>query len=36
MHTGGVEMLTVVDETGRDRLIPMASDIVVKIDQSRS
>ena len=35
MHTGGVEMLKVVDETGRDRLIPMASDIVVKIDQDR-
>ena len=33
MHTGGVEMLSVVDETGRDRLIPMASDIVVEIDK---
>jgi len=33
MRTGGVEILKVVDETGRDRLIPMASDIVVKIDK---
>jgi 16S rRNA processing protein RimM len=31
-RTGGVEILTVVDETGRDKLIPMASDIVVAID----
>jgi 16S rRNA processing protein RimM len=35
MHTGGVEMLSVVDETGRDRLIPMAGDIVVEIDKER-
>jgi 16S rRNA processing protein RimM len=35
MHTGGVEMLSVVDDTGRDRLIPMASDIVVKIDKDQ-
>src|ERR1051325_10098299 len=34
MHTGGVEMLkVVVDESGRDRLIPMADDIVVEIDK---
>jgi 16S rRNA processing protein RimM len=33
MHTGGVENLAVIDETGRDRLIPMASDIVVEIDK---
>ena len=33
MHTGGVEMLSVVDETGRDRLIPMAGDIVIEIDK---
>ncbi|HYT50135.1 MAG TPA: ribosome maturation factor RimM, partial [Pyrinomonadaceae bacterium] len=33
MRTGGVEILKVVDETGRDRLIPMASDIVVEIDK---
>jgi 16S rRNA processing protein RimM len=35
MHTGGVEMLSVVDEAGRDRLIPMVSDIVVEIDQEK-
>jgi 16S rRNA processing protein RimM len=35
MHTGGVEMLKVVDESGRDQLIPMASDIVVEIDKER-
>src|ERR1051325_6029020 len=32
MHPGGVEMLKVVDESARDRLIPMAADIVVEID----
>ena len=35
MRTGGVELLTVVDETGRDRLIPMAADIVVEIDKDK-
>jgi len=35
MHTGGVEMLSVLDETGRDRLIPMASDIVIEIDKDQ-
>ena len=35
MHTGGVEMLSVLDETGRDRLIPMADDIVVEIDKAQ-
>jgi len=35
MHTGGVEMLKVVDESGRDRLIPMAADIVVEIDKEQ-
>jgi 16S rRNA processing protein RimM len=35
MHTGGVEMLSVVDETGRDRLVPMAGDIVVEIDKAK-
>lgn len=35
MRTGGVEILTVIDETGRDRLIPMASDIVVEIDKDK-
>ncbi len=33
MRTGGVEILTVVDEDGRDRMIPMASDIVIEIDK---
>jgi 16S rRNA processing protein RimM len=32
MRTGGVELLTVVDVEGRERLIPMAGDIVVAID----
>lgn len=35
MRTGGVEILKVVDETGRDRLIPMASDIVLEIDKEK-
>ena len=35
MHTGGVEILSVVDEKGRDRMIPMASDIVVEIDKEK-
>ena len=35
MRTGGVELLKVVDETGRDRLIPMASDIVIEIDKQK-
>lgn len=35
MHTGGVEMLSVVDQTGRDRLIPMSNDIVVEIDKEK-
>lgn len=35
MRTGGVEILKVVDETGRDRLIPMASDIVIEIDKEK-
>jgi len=35
MRTGGVEILKVVDESGGDRLIPMASDIVVEIDKNR-
>ena len=33
MRTGGVEILKVVDESGGDRLIPMASDIVIEIDK---
>lgn len=32
MRTGGVELLKVLDAGGRDRLIPMASDICVRID----
>ena len=32
MRTGGVEILAVVDPTGREMLIPMASDICVGID----
>ena len=35
MRTGGVELLTVVDASGRDRLIPMAGDIVVEIDKEK-
>lgn len=35
MRTGGVELLKVFDENGRDRLIPMASDIVVEIDKEK-
>ena len=35
MRTGGVEILKAVDETGRDRLIPMASEIVVEIDKEK-
>ena len=35
MRTGGVELLSVVDESGRDRLIPMAEDIVVEIDKEK-
>lgn len=34
MRTGGVELLVVEDETGRERLIPMAQPIVVDIDIS--
>lgn len=32
MRTGGVELLAVVDDAGRERLVPMASDICVEID----
>jgi 16S rRNA processing protein RimM len=35
MRPGGVELLSVVDESDRDRLIPMASDIVVQIDKEK-
>jgi 16S rRNA processing protein RimM len=32
MRTGGVELLVVEDESGRERLIPMAQAIVIDID----
>jgi len=32
MRTGGVEILVVSDDTGREFLVPMASDICVKVD----
>ena|SRR2546423_5841432 len=35
VRTGGVEILKVFDENGRDRLIPMASDIVIEIDKEK-
>ena len=35
MRTGGVEILKVFDDAGQDRLIPMASDIVVAIDKEQ-
>lgn len=35
IRTGGVELLSVVDETGGDRLIPMAADIVIAIDKEK-
>ncbi len=35
MRTGGVEMLMVVDEAERERLIPMAGDIVIAIDKEK-
>lgn len=35
MHTGGVEILVVAGETGREMLIPMARDICLEIDVAR-
>jgi len=35
MRTGGVEMLVVADESGRDYLVPMAASIVIDIDKAR-
>jgi 16S rRNA processing protein RimM len=35
MRTGGVEMLVVTDESGRDYLVPMAASIVIDIDTAR-
>ncbi len=34
LRTGGVELLVVADETGREYLIPMAESIVLNIDTS--
>ena len=35
MRTGGVEILKIVDDDGRDRMVPMAADIVVEIDKEK-
>jgi 16S rRNA processing protein RimM len=35
MQTGGVEVLVVADDSGRDFLIPMAEEICVEIDPER-
>jgi 16S rRNA processing protein RimM len=35
MRTGGVELLVVAEETGREHLIPMVQSIVLKIDIAR-
>jgi 16S rRNA processing protein RimM len=35
LRTGGVELLVVADDTGREHLIPLVQSIVVKIDISR-
>lgn len=35
MRPGGVELLSVVDESARDRLIPLAREIVVEIDKEQ-
>lgn len=32
MKTGGAEILVVSDESGKEKLVPLASDIVVQID----
>ena len=34
MRTGGVELLVIEDEAGREVFIPMAQSIVVEIDVS--
>ena len=34
MKTGGAEILVVADESGKEKLVPLASDIVVQIDRS--
>jgi ribosomal 30S subunit maturation factor RimM len=35
MRTGGVELLVVEDERGRDYLLPMAESIIIEIDPVR-
>ena len=35
MRPGGVELLTVVDSTGREILVPMVADICVEIDTEK-
>jgi 16S rRNA processing protein RimM len=35
MRTGAVELLAIADDAGRERLVPMARDIVVEIDKER-
>jgi len=35
MRPGGVELLSIVDDSGRERLVPMAGDIVIEIDKER-
>lgn len=35
MRPGGVELLSVVDADNRDRLVPMAADIVIEIDKDQ-
>ena len=32
MKTGGAEILVVADESGKERLIPLADSIVVQVD----
>ena len=34
IRTGGVELLSVIDHAGRDRLVPMAADIVIEVDKA--
>jgi 16S rRNA processing protein RimM len=36
LKTGGAEILVVTDEAGKERLIPLADSIVVKVDRRRS
>jgi len=34
-RTGGGDLLSVVDDAGRDRLVPMVADIVIEIDKEK-